>query len=492
MLLLAALAAGLIGFEQNSVVATYNPATTQVQQVVLGSQPALSPDGTRLAYVKDEHVYVANADGTGARVVTAGQWPAWSPDGTRLAVVDWDGLTTQFSPRGDQQLYIVDIGTGARTQLTFGSGHDSFLPSWSPDGTQIAYGTIPQEALYVIPASGGTPQLVATGNVTAAGGPAWSPDGQTLAFLSNNANVFTVAPDGTGLRQVSYVISISNSLAQRPAWSGDGSQIVWSAGGTLCVTDLLGNAHALASGLQGSLPTWAPGGDAPPTGGTCDSNADVRVDLTDDGPQPADTTLTAPGTLFFVNRTNHTVTVRTTMHGESAAIEPGAYWGFSTIVGTFGFTEDGHSGVFQATSPTRLTLGARNGTLSGRAAGVVPARLELVGERNGATPFHVASVQPDRSGAFRLVVHPPVTTRYRVVSAFGASAWAAVPVSLVPRVFGRSVTLTLIPHRAGVVVRLGRQTARTTAAGVVRFTGLRPGRYAAVAGRLMRTFAIRR
>jgi Tol biopolymer transport system component len=52
--------------------------------------PAWSPDGRRIAYVKDGAIHVMRADGSADRPLTRGRKdaaPAWSPDGTRLSFV---------------------------------------------------------------------------------------------------------------------------------------------------------------------------------------------------------------------------------------------------------------------------------------------------------------------------------------------------------------------------------------------------------------------
>ncbi|MEU0881739.1 VWA domain-containing protein [Lentzea sp. NPDC005914] len=104
-------------------------------------EPAFSLDGTRLAYVDNGRVMIANADGTNPKRLTnetrAQTQPAWSPDGTMIAVV------TRI-PDGDGSRSVIDIyrvSDGARTGGIPIPKHldaDDSQPDWSPDGKTIA------------------------------------------------------------------------------------------------------------------------------------------------------------------------------------------------------------------------------------------------------------------------------------------------------------------------------------------------------------------
>ena len=72
--------------------------------VAAGREPALSPDGRRIAFVRDGSLVVVGRDGSSPRALLAGREPAWSPDGTRLVYVGGDGLfvTRVDAPRAER------------------------------------------------------------------------------------------------------------------------------------------------------------------------------------------------------------------------------------------------------------------------------------------------------------------------------------------------------------------------------------------------------
>ena len=57
--------------------------------------------------------------------------PSWSPDGTKVAFARWPGF-------GGGQIWVMNADGTGQVNLTNNSA-DNWLPSWSPDGTKIAF-----------------------------------------------------------------------------------------------------------------------------------------------------------------------------------------------------------------------------------------------------------------------------------------------------------------------------------------------------------------
>jgi len=105
---------------------------------VLGHAPAWSPDGTRMVYVEQGKVLLADSAGQNSTVIASFTgtpfWTAWSPDGT----------TIRFSVHetaGRQSMYEVDLATRSVTPLLVGDPdeHRACCGSWSRNGEYFVY-----------------------------------------------------------------------------------------------------------------------------------------------------------------------------------------------------------------------------------------------------------------------------------------------------------------------------------------------------------------
>jgi dipeptidyl aminopeptidase/acylaminoacyl peptidase len=197
---------------------------------------AWSPDGSTIAYLVSAgegsggSIDVVDADGSGNRTLVRSSTPlsgiSWSPDGQWIVY----GQGIAVAPKADNRyrLFARPTGGGAPLMLTHGPD-EGLLPTWSPEGTRIAYLALsppfqPHTAasLMVMNADG----LGATTVLRASGlhmsGPAWSPDGRWLAVVEGQ-DLRLVRLDGSG----SHVIyrCRGDCTSRAPRWSPDGSQI---------------------------------------------------------------------------------------------------------------------------------------------------------------------------------------------------------------------------------------------------------------------------
>jgi len=111
---------------------------TPATDTASATDPALSPDGSRIAFVSQRdgnaEIYVMNADGTGATRVTNDP----QPDGRPSFMPDGQSLVFHSSrTAGKQQIWAVNVDGTGLTQLTRDSVN--FSPAVSPDGQTIAY-----------------------------------------------------------------------------------------------------------------------------------------------------------------------------------------------------------------------------------------------------------------------------------------------------------------------------------------------------------------
>ncbi len=189
-------------------------------------QPAISPDGSKIAFVKSNDIYTINADGSGTPLRLTNNsgifdgMPAWSPDNAKIVFMS--------QRDGNSELYTMNADGTNQTRLTNNTVDDR-LPHWSPDGTQIVFSRLGGNGfdIWKMNADGtGTATQLTTNNGSNAA-PRWSPNGAKICFYSNragNAEIFTMNADGTAQTNLTNTASSSEFTCD---WSPDGSRIIF-------------------------------------------------------------------------------------------------------------------------------------------------------------------------------------------------------------------------------------------------------------------------
>ncbi len=247
------------------------------------SSPRWSPDGKTLAFLasrgteeekkKGAQVWLLDRAGGEAQKLTDSKGGvsdyAWSPDSRRLVLVSsepdpadepeklegWKRKTAPpivldryhfkqdregYLKRFYSHLWLFDVASRKAEPLTSGP-HEESLPSWSPDGSRIAFvstrGADPDRTedsnIFVVEAKPGAEAKALTTFAGPDGGrPAWSPDGQWIAYLQGDEPRFyayhqlklAVVPSGGGASRL-LTSALDRDVSEPLVWSGDGKSL---------------------------------------------------------------------------------------------------------------------------------------------------------------------------------------------------------------------------------------------------------------------------
>jgi Tol biopolymer transport system component len=207
---------------------------------------AWSPDGTRIAFVGtrdgEDGLIIVNSDGGRTaqfveEIPADNVTPSWSPDGGRILIGTGEGFHLVDVQTGSTSLLPRDPRM-AEDQRHCGG---YFGPAYSPNGTTIGFawwrvlhpdspfgGGCRPKGLFLMDADGtNVRRLTLTGRSLFPWGPSWSPDGTRIAFFSTpfiqggSDALYVVNVDGSELTNLADITQDDPAgfLPAPPSWS---------------------------------------------------------------------------------------------------------------------------------------------------------------------------------------------------------------------------------------------------------------------------------
>ena len=187
---------------------------------------------TRILYLNraDGRVYRVDSDGYGAVPITPSNQlvvsPTWSPDGSRLAF-------TQLGGPGPGVIVLQSIATATRVLVPTTDQGQNITPAFSPDGRTLIFSRMTEQAsnLYAVNVA----DLCCSERLTAGRfaqnlSPVYSPDGRRVAYVSNRSGspqIYSMGADGTDQDLLVPYDFGTTGASYAPDWSPDGTTIAF-------------------------------------------------------------------------------------------------------------------------------------------------------------------------------------------------------------------------------------------------------------------------
>ncbi len=229
---------------------------------LVSTSPRIVFDSYDATGTGDSDIFMVNPDGSGLMNLTMNvaydEMPSWSPDGTQIAFIS-DRL-------GGSQIYIMDVATRSVSVDPLTSGTNSaYYPSWSPDGQWISYQS--QDAnhfnqIYKVNVADTTIVQAVTGYTLAdhfsGMQPDWSPGTGASIVLTGGFDAYLYRVDSIGQNQnlSSYAVQGVES-----DYSPDGTRVAYRAGnGASATIKSVGTGDLTIYNSPAFVPDWSPDG----------------------------------------------------------------------------------------------------------------------------------------------------------------------------------------------------------------------------------------
>jgi TolB protein len=197
----------------------------------------LAESPRKIAFERNDAVWIANLDGASEKKIADGIFPAVSPDGTRVAFTTVEKSDIHYV----RHIAVTEIATGNTTTFENVPSDNVYYPQWSPDGKRILF-TLRQNEIWnlaTIAPDGKDFHILKKGaqyQVTLYS-PCWARD-EGSVFCQDMTNIYQISLDGAALAQWKIEKIVPNG-----GMSGDGRIAVSPDGKRLLLSIDMGEEH---------------------------------------------------------------------------------------------------------------------------------------------------------------------------------------------------------------------------------------------------------